>query len=362
MTVRCTVQCMVRAESPKRRGCLARAAETKRRTCAGLGACAFALAWVALVPGSAAAGSRAELGFEFAQTHAGAPTALTLHILYRAPNDANAKPSPIRGAEIAAPAGTRFDTTARERCQATDAELMTMGRAACPAGSRVGGGSLVAITGFGAPIDPFVTDVTLFNTEGGVIELVQQRGTDETLAIDRATVRNNVYTSHPPRTPGGPPDGETAVRSVNFEFDAPSVGARAFITTPSSCSQHARWTATGRFTFDGGVDIADGSTPCQPSHPPPRTTHGLPGASHPRLRVAPTRVRRGRSRSYRLRLLGMPTGCRSGVLVRLGAQRSKTSATGLATLRAVLRRPGYHKVVASKRGCPTVKARVLVTA
>lgn len=341
--------------------CPTRAARTKRRTCAAPGAFALALAVFAAAPVSADAGPRAELRAGFGQTHAGAPTAMTVHILYRAPNDPDAKPSPIRGAEIATPPGTRFDATAPERCQATDAELMAFGRAACPAGSRVGGGKLVAVTGFGAPFDPFFTDVTLFNTGAGVIELVQQQGTDQTLAIDRATVRGNVYTSHPPRTPGGPPDGETAVRSVDFSFDAPAPGARAFITTPSSCPADGQWRATGRFAFDGDVDVATSSTPCAPTDPPSRSTHHSPGPPQPRLQVAPRRVRRGRSRRFRLRVLGVPGGCRRGALVRLGDQRGRTSASGRAALRTVLNRPGPHVAVASKRGCPTVRATILVT-
>jgi hypothetical protein len=342
------------------RRCATQAAHTKRRTCAGPRVFALALAVFAAAPVSADAGPRAELLVEFAQTHAGAPTAMTVHILYRAPNDPEAKPSPIRGAELAAPRGTRFDATAREHCQATDAELMAFGRAACPAGSRVGGGKLVAITGFGAPVDPFLTDVTLFNTDGGVIELVQQQGTDHTLAIDRATVRGNVYTSHPPHTPGGPPDGETAVRSIDFSFDAPAPGTRAFITTPSSCPDDRRWTATGRFTFDGVVDVAHSSMQCA-SAGPPSGSSPLSSSTSPTLQVAPRRVRRGHSRRFRLRLVAVSGGCRRGALVRLGDQRGRTSASGRAALRTVLNRPGPHIAVASKHGCPTVRTTVLVT-
>jgi hypothetical protein len=342
------------------RRCTTRAAHTKRRTCAGPSVCALALAVFAGAPAAATAGPRAELRVGFAQTHAGTPTAMTVHILYRAPNDPDAKASPIRGAEIAAPPGTRFDATAREQCQATDAELMAFGRAACPAGSRVGGGTLVAVTGVGAPVDPFFTDVTLFNTAGGVIELVQQQGSDHTLAIDRATVRGNVYTSHPPRTPGGPPDGETAVRSIDFSFDAPARGARAFITTPSSCPSDGRWTATGRFTFDGVVDVAQSSTPCA-SAGPPSGSPPLSSSTPPTLQIAPRRVRRGYSRRFRLRLLGAAGGCRRGALVRLGNQLGRTSASGRAALRTVLNRPGAHVAVVSKRGCPTVRTTVLVS-
>src|SRR5439155_11352224 len=39
------------------------------------------------------------------------------------------------------PRGMRYDTSVPARCSATDVELQVRGPAACPAGSRIGGGT-----------------------------------------------------------------------------------------------------------------------------------------------------------------------------------------------------------------------------
>jgi hypothetical protein len=219
----------------------------------------------------------------------------------------------------------------------------------------------MAITGFGAPFDPFATDVTLFSTGDGVIELVQQPGTNQTLAIDRATLQENVYTSHPPSTPGGPPDGETAVSKIDFTFDVPAPGARPFITTPPSCSRDRHWTTVGHFTFDEALDVASSATPCSPpgdeTSPPGRSSPQI----RPRLSVDPVQVPRGRSRRFRFRLSGMPAGCRRAALVRLAGGSAHTSDTGRTAVRVRLNRRGLHLAVASKRGCPTARATVVAT-
>jgi hypothetical protein len=316
---------------------------------------ALAAALLLAAPATAVAGPRAQLQVSFAQTGPGVGTRLSLHILYRDPAGPNVKPPAIRGASIALPPGTRVDGAAVARCTATDAELMSLGRSACPAGSRVGGGSLVAITGFGPPFDPFPTDVTLFNSGDGVIELVQQAGTNQTLAIDRATVSGNVYASHPPRTPGGPPDGETVVRTIDFTLDGPAAGGRAFVTTPPSCPSGGAWISVGRFSFDGAVDEATSPTPCSGS------TDSRPGAPSPspRLWVAPDRVRHGHSRRFRLRVLAAAGSCRAGVLIRFAGRHRRTSATGRAAIRTSLSRPGRYRVRATKRGCPALVAMVV---
>lgn len=141
---------------------------------------------VLVVPAAAVARSeavshgRADLGVRFSSVVPARPTGLRLHILYKAAGSPTAKPSPIRRLLIELPSGTRFDGAARARCLASDAELMALGPAACPPGSRVGSGTLTVDTGFGPPIDPFATDATLFNTGEGFVEVVTQQGTDST--------------------------------------------------------------------------------------------------------------------------------------------------------------------------------------
>jgi hypothetical protein len=187
----------------------------------------------------------------------GTGTGLTLHVLHRDPSNPDGKPPAVTRNAIELPAGGRFDNGAVEQCQATDAELQAEGRDACPARTKVGAGRIVVMTGFGPPIDPYPTDVTLFNAPDSVIELVQEQGSNNTLAVDRAPVRGGTYVAAPPPTPGGPPDGKTVIRSVDLTFVPPSSPlARSFITTPSTCPTSGQWASRGTFTYDDGVVVS----------------------------------------------------------------------------------------------------------
>jgi hypothetical protein len=58
-----------------------------------------------------------------------------------------------------------------------------------------------------------------------------------------------------PSSPGGPPDGESAVRRVHNVFPARSAGTRAFVRTPRKCPKGGLWTFRAKFTFaDGAVE------------------------------------------------------------------------------------------------------------
>ncbi|MDP9384253.1 MAG: hypothetical protein M3P50_03285, partial [Actinomycetota bacterium] len=222
-----------------------------RAACAGW-------AGLALAPAAAAGGERVDLGLELGSRTPGTPTPLALDLRFKPSGDPDGKPSPIRSAAISAPPGTRFDLGAVPACKATDEELRALARDACPAASRIGAGALTAVTGFGPPVDPFEADLTLFNTPSGFVELVTDRGSGRTLGFDRATVEGNTATLAPPRSPGGPPDGETAVRRVAFTIDAPG-----YVRTPPDCPADGHWRSTGTFGFADGVTATEGaSTPC----------------------------------------------------------------------------------------------------
>jgi len=234
-----------------------------------IGLLAVCAATLASAGSTAAAGEgpteRADFRLEFTSKEAGSPTGARLYILYKAPGDSDAKPSPIRRAVIEAPEGTRYGLDRIPACDASDEQLRTNGQSACEEASRVGAGSLTAVTGFGPPFDPFPTEVTLFNTGKGFLELVEQEEPRATLAVDRAVVQGNTAELNPPSTPGGPPDGQTAVREIDLRFDRPS-----YLTTPPSCPADERWRSRGVFTFADGVTVAvPHSMPCVATDPPP---------------------------------------------------------------------------------------------
>ena len=205
-----------------------------------------------LATGTAGAttGKRADFSLGFSTKSRGAPTALVLHVVYKAAGDSKAKPSPIRKVVVVAPRGTRFHTGAVAKCTASDDEIKAEGSGACPPASRIGAGKLTADTGFGPPVDPVAGDLTLFNSGTAIIEVVTAPGTDRTVGIDRLKIDGSTLTGHPPTTPGGPPDGETAVRQIDFTVTRKS----GFVTTPRSCPRSRRWVSRGTFGFADGAE------------------------------------------------------------------------------------------------------------
>jgi hypothetical protein len=319
-----------------------------RRKLQGTGAAtAAAVAAAAAIAAGAAdgtTGKRSDFDLGFSTRVPGRHAALTLHVVYKAANDPNAKPSPIRKVVVAAPAGTRFDTAAVPACTASDQQLMVQGSGACPKESRIGGGKLVAITGFGPPVDPATADLTLFNTGKEILEVVTVSGTDRVLGSDRLAIDGSTLTADPPKTPGGPPDGETAVRQIDFTIDR----ATGFVTTPRSCPAARRWTSTGTFGFaDGAEETLTSVAACD---------RPAPAGRRARLTLSPRRVEAGEPARFTARVIGAPAGCRRGAVVRIAGRHARTGADGHATLTATPGRAGLHRATATKRGCRTLAA------
>ncbi len=67
-------------------------------------------------------------------------------------------------------------------------------------------------------------------------------------------------TATPPKIPGGPPDGETAVRDVDFVYD----GGTGFVRTPVRCPRRRQWVSSFSTTDAAGRTFATTSlTPCR---------------------------------------------------------------------------------------------------
>jgi hypothetical protein len=304
-----------------------------------------------LVPGAAQAAPRAEMTLRFAAQKPGTTTSMHLRATYRGAGDPDGKPSPIHSATIEAPTGTRLASASIPACAASDEEFRARGRDACPAESRLGAGTLTAITGFGPPFDPFLTDVTVFKTEEGWVEVVQQPGTSVGLGADRASIKGSTVTLAPPPTPGGPPDGRTAIRDVDLNF--PATG---FVVTPPACPADGLWRARGAFTFEDGVTAtAIATTPC-------RTTGAAGPGSRPAMRVlvSPGTVRAGRRASFRVRVTSRDPQCFRRARLWIGGRQPHTDARGRASASLAFRAPGRHAVVARKAGCRSATATIVV--
>jgi hypothetical protein len=213
----------------------------------------LASAWLA------ASSQASEIGLGFASQRPGTTTAMTLHIRYTQPGNPNAKPPPIRRIQIDAPSGTAFQSSKVPACSASDAEVMARGAGACPSASKIGEGPIVVVTGFGAPFDPFVSPTPVFNDGRGWLEVSQTPTVPTTIAVTRLTVTGSRISGNIAPTPGGPPDNQTAVSTLDLAFPA----STGYVTTPPTCPAGGRWVTTGTFAFaDGTTQVVHGDTPC----------------------------------------------------------------------------------------------------
>ncbi len=289
---------------------------------------------------SASAAERAELKVGFGTHAAATPTSIQIDIVYRHPDDPDRKPPALTGGVFHTPAGTRFDNSALPKCPASDEEIRAQGPSACPSDTNIGSGKLVAMTGFGPPADPANGDLTVFNGDGEFIEVVTAPGTSAVLGIDRVTISGSTLTAHPPATPGGPPDGQTASREIHLK-----IGRGRFVTTPPSCPAAARWSYDGAFTFgDGGSAKPSGTIPC-----------ALPAL---KLVTSPARVHAGTTRVMRFTATSADAACARGATLRFAGRRATTDSRGRARMRVRFVRVKSHNVRVSKPGCATARTKV----
>lgn len=232
-----------------------------------------AVAFVAVTAPAQAVTSDFSLPFG---SHAlGSATTADIHIVYRDPKDADAKPSPIRHLVIELPPGTRIGLATVPACTASNEELQATGPSACPPESQVGDGTLIAITGFGPPADPFTGKATVFNTGEGIVEVIQDPQSGGVIAVDRIMAKGSTLTGNPPSTPGGPPDGQTSVRQIDFHFPAET----GYFKTPTACPSSGNWLSSAAFTFaDATTQNVSSTTPCDRPATPPTPGTTPPGA------------------------------------------------------------------------------------
>jgi hypothetical protein len=300
-------------------------------------------------PARAESGRLADFSWRYTTKAAGVPTGVGVHIFLRAAHDPEAKPSPLRSAVIHGPAGLRFDTGAVSQCMASDEELKARGSDACPPNTELTVGAFTAIGGFGPPADPFMGDDHVFDGPGQIIEVITVKGGSASPGFDRLTIDGSTLTAHPPMAPGGPPDGESSVRSIDFQIPVRSAAGRSLITTPPSCPAGAEWKTTATFGFaDGSSDRVASASPC--TRPRPRL----------RLAVHPGRVVAGQRTRFTFRAGSPSASCVSGVAIRFAGRRVRTGRHGRAELTATLRRTGAWHARATKPGCREADALVRV--
>src|SRR5947209_10121323 len=107
-------------------------------------AAALALAAIAAPPAAFAtpvSGPHETIDNQLTTTRPNAPSGFTYTGAYHAAGNPNANPPYMQRMVSYNPAGSRFDTSVPARCAASDLQLEVDGAAACPADSRLGGGT-----------------------------------------------------------------------------------------------------------------------------------------------------------------------------------------------------------------------------
>src|SRR5204863_4113126 len=92
-------------------------------------------------------------------------------------------------------------------------------------------------------------------------------GSNVILTVGRSPAVDGTVTTDIPATPGGPPDGQSSVRRIQFDLQSVTGPAGAsYLTTPPSCPSSAAWTSLATFTYGDGISqTIQVSTPCTPT-------------------------------------------------------------------------------------------------
>lgn len=253
----------------------------------------------------AAGTDRQAASYTFTTTQPGAPTGYAFSVDFHDPANPGGKPYSVATIVIQGPAGGVIDTSVPDLCTATDAELEAQGAAACPAGSRLSGGTIVSDTGSTGSFPPrFVTNhADLFNNTGEVIGVAD--ATDSpvvpgiTRTVTRSPIRGNTVTSDFPLFPGNPPPDNFSAISTMRLSGAPYVrGGRAYARTPPSCPSSGSWTVDLTFIYRDGVSqTVHSASPCTGvGH---GGTGGGSGGRGGKVKSSCARSRRGSRRALR---------------------------------------------------------------
>jgi hypothetical protein len=188
---------------------------------------------------------------------------------YHAADDPSGPPPYMRRMVSYNPPGLRFDTSVPQRCSASDIVLQVRGAAACPAGSRLGGGT---------------TETSFLGRFPSTIAVDFFNNTDEQIILVRSPVLATVARGHihpdgsvefasptcfPSVQPVGCPIDD--VLQLKSSLTVPpyttTVGGvvRSYMITPPTCPAAGHWETPIRLWWaDGSVDTVVTEQPCTP--------------------------------------------------------------------------------------------------
>jgi hypothetical protein len=296
--------------------------------------------WPAGARAATASGPHETVEMTGTTTQPGTPTGSTSITTYHAAGDPNGDPPYMRKMKWIAHPGSRYDTSVPGRCTASDAEISLQGPAACPADSRLGGGSATGKLG-GQVSSPHMD---LFNNTDEEILIISTPGVysisrgkiaaDQSLTFEPPTCFPNVSVTSCP--------ADNALQlGTHMVLDNYVRDGRGYLTTPPTCPDSGYWQNGMEYWWaDGSHETVPVKMPCS-----------RPAAASKRLKIAvnPGRVTAGRRPSFVVTATSAGTAV-SGVRVRLGRRLLRTGSDGKATVTMRVHRPGLHVLRASAGG------------
>jgi hypothetical protein len=227
---------------------------------------AAALAWPAFAAAQPVSGPHETLDSRLTTTRPNAASGFRFVGTYHAAGNRRADPPYMRHMTSYSPPGMRFDTSVPPRCAASDIELAARGAAACPKGSRLGGGTVVGKwMGFENTLQ-----ADFLNNANEQIILVRS---PVLATITRGRIRPDMSvdfaapTCFPVVPPAGcPVDNALQIRSsIAVAPYTRSVRGRvrSWLTTPPRCPAAGHWRTPVRLWWtDGSVDTVVTRQPC----------------------------------------------------------------------------------------------------
>jgi hypothetical protein len=219
-------------------------------------------------------GPREDVNQQFTTRDAGSPTGLGFTARYHAADDPHANPPYLLRMITDPPGRMRFDTGVPPRCTAPDPVLQAIGPAACPAGSRLGGGHIegriIEPVAHDVAFDHFRHHVDLVNGPDEQILLIHSEG----YTVVRGHIRSDgsVAWNTPPCFPS-PPTGKCVDdyvlqlrSSVSLRPYTRTVNGRvrSYASTPPKCPRRGYWKTRVRIWWrDGSVDRVASHQPCR---------------------------------------------------------------------------------------------------
>jgi hypothetical protein len=231
---------------------------------------AAAVAWPVSAAAAPVSGPHETLDNQYTTTQPNAASGFDFTGRYHAAGDPAGDPPYMRRMVFYLTPGLRYDTSVPKRCSASDLELATFGTAACPAGSRLGGGTS---TSKFLGMFPSTVSVDFLNNTDEQIILAQSPGLS-TVARGQIRPDGSVEWASPTCFPSIQPAGcpvddvlqlESSISVPPYTRSHKGV-VRSYLTTPPTCPAAGHWETPVRLWWaDGSIDTVTTEQPCTPN-------------------------------------------------------------------------------------------------